>query len=437
VERDKKGNLKFGLNQRLFFSPNAGMEFNYSENNFRDYTGEEETVSGNFTRSKNADSSISNMLNFPFNFNNYTHLNFIKNIGISYSRSIYFQETDVPYEGEGTGSFDEQYGIKRVYNKFSEPAFNLLKFPPWHYLTGRGNFARGRDFAYNTFNEKITDNDNSPLKIYSNNLRLIENSGINSMLDFETFTLYLDAGINQVTERQSLYGIPQEVVSVTAGCDFNIDLMQIFRFGFFRPNITGIPYHSANMSIGYEFARDMLITSNIEENLHSPSAGFTFKRDRKSLSFKGAFNYRKRKKREYIPTDDAERNRMDDIYISNLQTTGFFKEIDKGYEFSILFETDVIWIHRLFSYLYMLTAYPIYSIEYSIILNRYDYSTSASPEPYDQHLITSKLSLDLHKNVQGGITARWALERFRSRETNSINREIRSYEIGINFTLLF
>ena len=62
----------------------------------------------------------------------------------------------------------------------------------------------------------------------------------------------------------------------------------------------------------------MLITSNIEENQHTPSLGFTFKRDRKSLSLRGTLNYRKRNKREYISLDDSKRSIMDDIYISNL-----------------------------------------------------------------------------------------------------------------------
>ncbi|MBN2039944.1 MAG: hypothetical protein JW864_07890 [Spirochaetes bacterium] len=437
VERDKKGKLKLGLNPEFTVSPIIDMEFYYSEENFRDYSDEEKTLSGNFTRSKSANSSVTNTLNFPFNFTGYKHLSFIKSISISYSRSILFEETDLPYEGEETDSLDEKYGIKNVYNEFYGPAFNLYKYPPWYFFTGRGNFARGRDFTYNTQNEQLTDDEDSPLQIYSNDLRLIENAAINSMFDFEIFSLFTDAGINQVTERQSIYGIPQEVVSLTAGCDLSFDLMQIFSFGFFRPNRIGSPYHAANMTLGYSFTRDMLITSNIEENLHSPSAALTFKRDRKSLSLKGSLNYRKRNKREYISLDDSLRSSKDDIYISNLQTTESFRETDKGFEFSVLFETDVMWIHRFFSYIYKLTAAPIYSIEYSLILNRYDYSTTASPEPYDQHLITSKLTLDLHKNIQGGLTARWALEKFRNRDTDSINREIISYEIGVNFSLLF
>jgi hypothetical protein len=198
-----------------------------------------------------------------------------------------------------------------------------------------------------------------------------------------------------------------------------------------------LPYHSANLNIGYSFARNMLITSDIEENTHGPNAALIFKRDRQSLGLKTEFNYRQRNKKEYISLNESTRSREDDIYAANMQTKESFKENDKGYKYSILYETDVLWLHRWFSYFYELTAYPIFSIEYSLSLNRYDYSRTTSPEPYDQHLVTGKLTLDLHKNIQGGLTGRAALEKFRARETNNVNREIRSYEIALNFTLLF
>ena len=50
--------------------------------------------------------------------------------------------------------------------------------------------------------------------------------------------------------------------------------------------------------------------------------------------------------------------------------------------------------------------------------------------------MTSRLTLDLHRNIQGGVIGRWALEKFRNRETNGVYREIISYELGLNFTLL-
>ena len=120
-----------------------------------------------------------------------------------------------------------------------------------------------------------------------------------------------------------------------------------------------------------------------------------------------------------------------------MQTLNSFRERDRGYSFSSLYETDVHWIYNLLSGLYELISYPIFSLEYSLLINRYDYSDTVSPEPYDQHLITEKLTIDLHKNIQGGISARFAHERFKDRETNELVREIRSYELGFNFSLIF
>ncbi len=436
VDREKKTNLKLGSDNSVF-SPSVSLELFYSENNFRDYSGSERLLSAEFCRSKNARSSLSNSINFPFNFGNYKSIKFLKTVNFFYTRSVYLQETDVPFEGEGEGTFDEEYGIKRVYASFASPVFNLWEYPPWYFFTGRGNFARGRDFAHDTLNSKLRSESNSPIQNYSNQLRLIDNAGFNSILDFEICIINLSSSINEVSERQSLCGIPQEVVTVNAGTNINFDLMRIFSFGFFRPNRAGLPHHSANFYTGYSFARNMLITSNIEENTHGPNAALTFKRDRSSLGLKWEFNYRQRNKKEYISLDEYARSRRDDIYAANMQTNESFKETDRGYKYSIFYETDVLWLHRLFSFFYELTASPIFNIEYSLILNRYDYSKTTSPEPYDQHLITGKLILDLHKNVQGGITGRAALERFRSRESNHVIREIQSYEVAFNFSLLF
>ncbi|MFH0977076.1 MAG: hypothetical protein V1874_14940 [Spirochaetota bacterium] len=436
VDRDKKANLKLGSDNAL--SPaNMAMEVYYSEYNFRDYTESEKLLTREYSRAKNARSSVSSNLNLPVNFSNFKNLKFIRSFNLYYTRSVFFEETDIPYEGEGKGAFDEEYGVKRVYNGFSEPVFNLWKYPPWYFFKGRGNFANGRDFSYNKLNSKLDGESGSPELNYTNHLRLIDNAGFNSMQDFGIVIVNLSGAINGVNERQTISGIPQQTIVINAGSNVNFDLMQLFRSGFFRPNKIGIPHHSASINIGYNFTRNMLITSDIEENVHTPGIGLTFKRDRSMIGTKSEVNYRQRNKREYISLDDSERSSKDDIYISNMQTKESFKERDKGYKFSIIYETDVLWLHSWFSYLYTLTGYPIFSIEYSLILNRYDYSKTTSPEPYDQHLITGKLTLDLHKNIQGGLTGRMALEKFRDRETNSVNREIISYEIAINFTLIF
>ena len=181
----------------------------------------------------------------------------------------------------------------------------------------------------------------------------------------------------------------------------------------------------------------MLITSNIAEEVHSPSLGIVFKRDRAGIGLKGGVDYRLRKNREYIPLDYDERSRSDDVYFENMSNQVPFSEKELGYRFSAFFETDVIWLHDFFSQFYTLTANPVFNLEYSLLLNRYDYTATVSPEPYDQHLVSGKLTLDLHRNIQGGLTGRWALEKFRNRESDGVYREIISYELGMNFTLLF
>ncbi|MDY6935340.1 MAG: hypothetical protein SVZ03_14090 [Spirochaetota bacterium] len=437
VGRDKEIGLSFGLRKLTLISPELRLVFNYIEDNFSDYDDSERIISDKYIRSKDANTLVSNRLDLPFAFNKIKGMEFFRNLNISYSRSIFFQEIDVPYEGEGTSSLDEDYGIRRVYNGFADICMNPFDFPPWYPFMGRGNFANGRDYAYRKFNREINYTNGSSAIDYNNNLRLIDNIGVSSTLDFRWIVLNFGMGLNQVSERQNIYGTPQQVVTVSDNLNIIIDLMQIFNFWFFRPNVIGMPYHSASVNAGYDFSRNMIITSNIEEDTHSPNMGIIFKWDRTSLSLNIGMDYRLRKRREYISTDESKRSKSDDIYVTNMQIIDSFKERERGYNFSILYETDVQLIYNLFSNLYELESLPIISLEYSLLLNRYDYSDTVSPEPYDQHLIIGKLTMDLHKNIQGGLSARWALERFRNRDTNGINREIRSYEIGFSLTLLF
>ena len=79
----------------------------------------------------------------------------------------------------------------------------------------------------------------------------------------------------------------------------------------------------------------------------------------------------------------------------------------------------------------------IFSFEYKMELNRYDYFKTVSPEPYDLYMITSSLNLDLHKNVQGGISGKMALEKFRNRENNGVSREVKSYEVSASIAFIF
>ena len=437
VEREKKFGLKYGVLFLKPLFPNLSLDLSYNENRFKDYDENQLMLSGKFSRAKDSDSMILNRIELPFEFRRNKNVLFLKNLNLGYSRSIYFHENNIPYEGEGISSFDERYGVKRVYNKFSRSGINLFHTPPWYFFQGRENYANGRDYVYNTFNEGLVYFDGSDVTDYNNTLRIIDNYWAGLTFDFGRIILDSGGGITQVTERQMIYGIPRQVITFSYNININFDLMKIFNFWFFRSNEIGQPFHSSNLLIGYNFNRNMLITSNIEEYSHSPNVGITFKWDRSSVGLRLGLDYMHKSKREFISQDDSKRSSKDDIYINNMQTIESFKEVDYGYQLSVLYETDVQSIYNFFSQFYKLVSFPIVSLEYSLLLNRYDYSETVSPEPYDQHLVTGKLTMDLHENIQGGVRARYALERFRNRDTEGINREIRSYEIALNFSLLF
>ncbi len=437
VERNNKTTLVAGFRKLWIFSPSVRSEFQYFENRFRDYQEAERAASGPFERSKDARGFVSNGFTLPVDFHDISALSFIKSCNFSYTRSLLLQEAAIPYEGEEVGAFREEYGVNRAFGGLSDAGFDMVSYPPWHFFTGRGNFANGRDFAYRRLNSKILYPGGEEVGNYTNSLKLVDSYSLNTTMDFEKVIVTGGGNLSQVSERQTVEGVPQQVVTLSANTNINFDLMRIFSFGFFRPNTPGLPYHAATFFIGYDYGRNMLITYNIEENVHTPRLGITLKRDRSSLSLRSGIDYRRRTRKEYIDYDDSKRDRRDDIFIANMAISPPFKEVDRGYSFSALYETDVLWLYKAFSSLYKLVAFPIFSIEYSLLLNRYDYTRTVSPEPYDQHLVSAKLTMDLHKNVQGGIIARWALERYRNRETEGIAREIMSYQVGLNFTLVF
>ncbi|MCP4135623.1 MAG: hypothetical protein GY754_31940 [bacterium] len=434
VERNKKAGVVLGFNILDYVLPEYKFDFHYLENRFLDYN-ENQTHDSDFSRTKDARSFISTNIKIPIKLKK---LEFVKGLNLSYGRSVYFSEAYIPYEGENSGSFEEQYGINRPLGGLSGVGMNIFKYYPGYFFFGRGNAARGRDYAYNKFNSALTfPVSGITVSDYTNNLKLVNNFSLNWTFDFKKFTVSSMAGLNQVCERNSVYGIPQQVVSRNFKFDFNFNLMKLFDFGFFRPNEKGQPHHSANLSLGYAFDTNMIITSNIEENSHSPNLGLTFKWDRTSLGFKTGVAYKIRNDEEYIFVNDSIRHSADDIYIANMAEQAAFKENDFGYTLSVLYVTDVEWLYNYFATFYKLAARPIFSVEYSMALNRYDYSNTVSPEPYDLYLVKNKLTLDLHKNIQGGLANRFALEQFRNRETSGISKEVFSYEITLNFSLIF
>jgi hypothetical protein len=243
--------------------------------------------------------------------------------------------------------------------------------------------------------------------------------------------------INQVCERRNIYGIPNQVLIMDTGINFEFDLLKIFKFDFLKKNSgDGGTFYSSLLNIGLNVTDSMLITYNINEKKIAPLCGIVFKWNRNSLGFRYEYEYRVKTNKEYISTDLDEDDR-DYIYLMNMEGNNKFIEKDYGHKFISTFETDVVWLYNLFSYLYQLTNHPLFSIEYRMDINRYDYYRIVSPEPYDLFMLTSKLTLDLHKNIQGGISGSLAIENFRSRVDNNINREVFSYEIVGNISFIF
>ncbi len=437
VDRNKKMEIKTGVRNIGLFEPNLNVSMYYLENKFRDYTEAEKTAARSFSRARDAQSFISTRFDVPLSLGGGEKIGFLRSFVVGFGRTVYLQETEVPYEGEGISEYDETFGVSRAYGGIAGAGLNPIKYNPFRFLRGRGNFAGGRDYVYATLNEGIAFDEGIPVAGYGNSLRLVDTISGSAVAGFGPADITVTAGLNNLCERKQILSPPQQVVSFTTNAGITVDLMRIFSFGFFRANQAGIPHHASSVHAGYGITRNMIITSNIQEDVHSPNAGITFKRDRAGLGVKGGIDFRFRKDVEYIPLDAEKRRREDDVYAANLSSAASFKENDRSYKFSAFFETDVIWLYDAFSSIYELKAKPIFSIEYSLLLNRYDYTVTVSPEPYDQHLVTGKLTLDLHQNIQGGLLGRWALEKFRNRDTDGVYREIISYEVGLNFTLLF
>jgi hypothetical protein len=425
-----------GLNDFGYVAPEYALDIQYHENNFRDYL-DGEIPDEKYSRSKDSQSYISSKITIPLYFNKIKKGGVFRPFTASYVRSLYFFETGTPYEGEYRNEYQEEYGIRRSIRGLSGGAINIFQFYPFYFFNGRGNYGNGRDYIRKTMNRSLTVSGSEPVQAYNNQLKLIEDLTINGGLNFNSVIVDIHGGINQLCQRATVYGVPQQIIAGLAGLHVSFDLMKLSTFGFFRENRAGIPYHASLFEIGYRYNGSYIITSNIEENSHTPDCGLTFKWDRASAGIKFGVSFIQKNSKIFISYNDEKRSGRDDIYIQNMPAHSYFHETDIGYNLSLLYETDVKWLFNLFSKIYTLFAYPIFTIEYTMALNRFDYTVSFSPEPYDMHLFTSRLILDLHQYIQGELRARFAVEDFRSRKTLDVTREIFSYEIGMNFSLLF
>jgi len=435
LERNNGTGLVFGIKFLKYFLPEYSMGIDYKENGFKDYKDTQAVVQG-FNRSKNSMSNLMTDIKVPVQLNKADIFKKVKHLQFNYNRSIYFDEKDVPFEGEGSDFFSEKYGISNIISGLSSPVYNLFNQYPGFYFKGRGNAGEGRDLIYRTFNNDYGIRDISSLNEYNNSIKLMDKFTADLSVDAGLFTVSSSGGLSQVCERSNVYGIPNQAMVADAGVNFEFDLMKLFSFSFFRSNGEGLSYHASLLDIGLNFTDSMLITYNINEKKITPSVGIVFKWDRSSLAFKYEFDYREKKNKEYISTDLQEGD-SDYIYLQNMEGNNKFSEKDFGHKFSTLYETDVAWLYYFFSNFYKLTGIPIFSAEYKMEINRYDYFKTVSPEPYDLQMIKSDLKLDLHKNIQGGFSGNMALEKFRNRENNGVSREVLSYQISASISLIF
>jgi len=435
LERANGTGAVFGIKFLEYFSPEYSIDIDYNENGFKDYK-DEDTIGDGYSRSKNSMSNLSTGIKLPIQLSKTEIFSKVKHLQFNYLRSVYFDEKDVPYEGESTGFFNEKYGISNVLSGLSSSAYNLFSHYPGYFFTGRGNYGKGRDFISETLNDDNGISGITSSTEYNNSLKLMDRFTGDFSIDADLFRFFSSGSISQVSERSNIYGIPNQAVIADMGVSFEFDLMKILNFSFFRKNGEGLPYHSSLLELGLNVTDSMLITYNINEKKITPIAGIVFKWDRTSLGFKYEFDYRQKNDEEYISTD-LDENDKDYVYLQNMEGNNEFSEQDFGHKFSTIYETDVGWLYYFFSNFYKLTGIPIFSLEYKMEINRYDYFKTVSPEPYDLQMITSELKLDLHKNVQGGLSAILAQEKFRNRENNGISRELRSYEVSASISLIF
>jgi hypothetical protein len=434
VERVSEYAFDWGLRNVPVCGFSDRMAFQYDQNTFNDYTSAERSVYGGFKRDHSATSESERTVRIPFTFQNEL-FSFIRSVNFNWTRKMSFTETGVPYEGEGHGFYGENYGVERAFAATAPEILNLYRYSPFYFFSGRGTCANARDHLNSRMNSPLAVG-GTAVSSYGNALKMVENLGLANSFVFKGISVNTGASVNQVTSRETVSSLPGQQMTVSANCDAGFDLMNLLSFGFFRPNNEKGPTHSARCTIGYTFARTMIFTANTLESSHQPSAGISFGWAKSQISFNAGLDFRLRQSHDFISGNAGARSAADDLYYEAM-THEKIREKTLGYTFRTRYETDVPSLYRFFLQFYELTNYPLFSLEYSLILNRYDYSYSVAPEPYDQHLLTAKLDFDLHKNVKGGITGQMALERWYNRETHGLYREVVSYDAAFSATIVF
>ncbi len=436
VARKNVMNLEVGYKDSLYVKPVVKLEVDYSEYDFEDYDFDSYSSGAGFSRTKSALSNLYMNMSIPVKFGRMGLLKYLRGVTLNYNRKATVTEAGVPFEGESTGMFNEEFGLSRVMSDVSPAVYDLYTYYPGFFYRGRGNYGKGRDAVYGRLNSGIDMGNYGLPDNYDNSLRLADDFNLNS--DFKTAigTMNFNVGANQIVERSNIEGVPGQIVTYNAGASARIDLMEILGFWFFRPNKPGISHHSSFLNIGLTYKDSQIITSNINEKNISPEMSLEFKWERSNLVLGGSLDYRHRKDREYIDYDTGSSER-DYIYIENMAEQADLKEKDYGYKFKILYDTEIRWLFDYLSGYYKLTGIPVFSIEYRTEINRYDYINSVSPEPYDLYYFKTGLMMNLHKHVKGELDAAFMLERYYSRDDGALSSEVFSLEISGKVSLIF
>ncbi|HOP62333.1 MAG TPA: hypothetical protein PK906_03105 [Spirochaetota bacterium] len=434
LERNNSLTLSTGYRGTDYVAPEYSMGMYYRENSFSDYS-DNVIIGEGFERSKSGISNFQTRIRLPVMLGRMDIFKNLKMFQINFARSVMLTETDVPYEGEGTGYFNEDYGVSRVYSKLSSGAYNLLSRWPGYFFFGRGNYANGRDFVYGKLNENLPVMETAAAVEYNNSLSLQEDISADLQLSVSEADITLTGALGQNCQRSDIYGVPSQVITADLGVNSEFDLLRILR-GSGGRNFSGGLFNSIIVSTGVDYSDNMIITANTDEQKVSPSLGFTFKMDRSSFKIHGGLDYRVFRDHEFIDTGTAEGDE-DYIYLENMTGNESFKEEDFGYKLNMAYETDVQWIYDYFSLVYKLTGIPVFSLEYIMQIDRYNYTDTVSPEPYDLYQLKSGLTLNLHENVKGMFAGGAALENYRNRSDETINSQVLSYEVSWKFTLIF
>jgi len=436
VSRNNIIDIELGHKTSSIFNPAVKCEVNYREYDFEDYDFDSYSSNTDFSRTKSALSSLNMKMYLPIKFGRKGMFRNIKNLNLNYSRKAVFTELSIPYEGESTGMFDEQYGLSRVMSGISPAVYNLYRYYPGYFYRGRGNFGRGRDSVYRSFNEGIDLDSYGLPEDYDNSLKLSDDFSIDSNILTGIGEVNLGLGVSQVIERSNIEGIPGQIVTYSAESTLRIDLMNIFNFWFFRTNRPGISHHRSFLNLGLSYNDSQIITSNVNEKKITPDLSIEFKWGRSNLALGGSLDYRHRSDKEYIDYDTDSED-IDYIYIENMADEADLKEADYSYKFRIAYDTEMKWLFDFISGHYKLTGIPVFSLECKTEINRYDYINSVSPEPYDLYYLKSGLVMNIHKYVKGEVAGAVMLERFYSRDDEALTSEVFSFEISGKLSIIF